>query len=107
MCTGVEGEVCVRIEVKRSGGFAGLTARAAVDTDQLPDGADLAALAVDSGWRDGATPELPDPADSPARDAFVWTISVDSRSAVVVDTELTGPIRDLAERTLAEGRPTG
>ncbi len=98
----------MRIEVTRSGGFAGRTLRASVDTDEVPDGPDLAALAQDSGWRDGATPELPDPADSPARDAFLWVITVDSRSTVVVDTDLAGPIRDLVERTMAEGRgPAG
>ena len=93
----------MRIEVTRSGGFAGRTLRAAVDTDEVPDGPDLAELARDSGWRDGGTPELPDPADSPARDAFVWVITVDSRSARVVDTDLSGPIRDLVERTMAQG----
>lgn len=94
----------MRIEVTRSGGFAGLTLRAAVDTEELPDGADLAALARDSGWRDGGTPAPTDPIHSPARDAFLWRITVDSRSAVVVDTELAGPLRALAERTLVAGR---
>jgi len=94
----------VRIEVTRSGGFAGLTLRAEVNTDLVPDGAVLVALAVDSGWGDGATPALPDDTVSLARDVFVWRITVDSRPAVLTDSDLSGAIRDLAERTLAEGR---
>lgn len=91
----------MQIEVMRSGGFAGLTLRAEVDTDLVPDGAVLVALAVDSGWADGGTPT--DETDSLARDVFVWRITVDSRPAVRTDTALSGAIRDLAERTLAEG----
>ena len=93
----------MRIEVTRSGGFAGLTLRAEVDTDLVPDGPVLVALAADSGWGDGATPAADHSADL-ARDVFVWRITVHSRPAVLPDTALSGAIRDLAERTLAEGR---
>lgn len=94
----------MRIEVTRSGGFAGLTVRAEVDTDLVPDGEVLVALATDSGWSDGATPEPADDTNGLERDVFVWRIAVDSRPAVLTDTALSGAIRDLAERTLAEGR---
>lgn len=94
----------MRIEVTRSGGLAGLTLRAEVDTDLVPDGAVLVDLALDSGWGDGATPTLLDETGRLARDVFVWRITVDSRPAVLTDSALSGAIRDLAERTLAEGR---
>ena len=94
----------MRIEVTRSGGFAGLTLRAEVDTDLVPDGHVLVALAADSGWGDGGTPTAADDSADLARDVFVWRITVDSRPAVLTDSALSGTIRDLAERTLAEGR---
>lgn len=88
------------ITVSRSGGFAGLTRRAQVDVDAAPDAA---------WWRTaaaGATPlPLPEPAPSPVRDAFTWTIEVGAERAVLPDSAVRGPLREIAERTLAEGGP--
>ena len=66
-----------RIELVRSGGFAGLRLRSAVDTATEPDptwyddqlaGLDLAALAAPSGA----------PATSPQPDRFLYALSVDT-----------------------------
>lgn len=99
----------MRIAVSRSGGIAGMTRRAVVDTTGRPDADAWASLAA----------ALPGPADNSAaatgsgpgrvRDAFVWTIEVDDqhevRRCVLGDTELDGHLRELAERTLSEGHP--
>lgn len=88
----------MRIAVSRSGGFAGLVRRAEVDTDAVPDADAWLRLA------EQAAP-LPEPPTAPgrARDAFTWTIELGEQRAVLPDRSVTGPLRDLAERTLAEG----
>ena len=89
----------MRIAVSRSGGFAGLVRRAELDTDGRADADAWLGLAERAG------PLPPAPAPGRARDAFVWTIEVDDQRAVVPDSSLTGALRDLAERALAEGWP--
>ena len=75
----------------RSGGFAGIERRGEADTDTDPvlralvDRADLAATS-----RPGRVP-----------DQFVYEIEVDGRTAVVGESELTGPLRDLVRHVLA------
>ena len=91
----------MRIAVSRSGGFAGLVRRAEVDTDAVPDAAAWIALAE----RAAPLPAAP-AAPGRARDAFTWTIELGDQRAVLPDRWVTGPLRDLAERTLAEGSPT-
>ena len=89
----------MRIEVSRSGGVAGMTRRGVVDTDTCADPAGWAALVA------AAQPvAAPPPAPSPVRDGFTWTVVVGEQRAQLGDTELTGPLRDLAERALREGR---
>ncbi len=89
----------MRITVSRSGGFAGLVRRAEVDTEGREDAGDWLALAT------RAVPLLPVAPPGRVRDAFVWTIELGDQRAVLPDRSLTGPLRDLAERTLAEGAP--
>ncbi len=87
----------MRIVVIRSGGFAGLTRRAEVDVDAAPDAA---------WWRAtvAVAVPLPDPpSPSPVRDGFTWTIELGDQSAVLPDSAVRGPLREIAERTLAEG----
>ena len=90
----------VRIAVSRSGGFAGLVRRAELDTDGREDAQDWLSLAERA--RPLAAPQA---APARSRDAFVWTIEVGDEQAVVPDGSLTGALRGLAERALAEGRP--
>ncbi len=89
----------MRIAVSRSGGVAGLVRRAEVDTDGLDDPAPWLSLA------DRAVPLPEPPAPGRARDAFTWTIELGDQRAVLPDRAVTGPLRDLAERTLAQGGP--
>ncbi|CAA9433414.1 MAG: hypothetical protein AVDCRST_MAG35-2758 [uncultured Quadrisphaera sp.] len=91
----------VRIAVSRSGGVAGMVRRAEVDTDGLDDPAPWLSLA------DRAVPLPEPPAPGRARDAFTWTIELGDHRAVLPDRAVTGPLRDLAERTLAHGRSPG
>ena len=91
----------MRITVSRSGGFAGMTRRAQVDVDAAPDAA---------WWRATAAGAVPMPSGSgapasPVRDGFTWTIEVGEERAVLPDSAVRGPLREIAERTLAEGGP--
>jgi hypothetical protein len=90
------------IVVVRSGGVAGMTRRGSVNLDQLGERApEWQSLVQES------LPILDRLADSPADrvpDGFVWQIGVGDRSCEMSDSHLTGPLRELAERTLREGR---
>ena len=89
----------MRIEVSRSGGIAGMTRRGVVDTDATDDVAGWNALVA------AALPVGDDEADPvQVRDGFTWTVVVGEERAQLGDTQLAGPLRDLAERTLREGR---
>lgn len=93
----------MQIEVTRTGGIAGMTRRARVDTDALHDESAAAE------WRvlaDQAREMLISHIDEPTphgRDAFVWTVSVGDTTCEMKDSSVTGPLRDLAQRTLREG----
>lgn len=89
----------MRIEVSRSGGVAGMTRRGVVDTDATDDTAGWEALVAAAQFV-----AAPPPAASPVRDGFTWTVVVGEQRAQLGDTQLAGPLRDLAERTLREGR---
>lgn len=93
----------MRIEVSRSGGVAGMTRRGVVDTDASDDTAGWEAL-VAAAQPVAAPPAASPPAASPVRDGFTWTVVVGEQRAQLGDTQLAGPLRDLAERTLREGR---
>jgi hypothetical protein len=85
----------VHIEVVRSGGFAGLTRRAAVDTAGSPDADRLHALA--------------EAALAPARphravpDGFTYEITVGARTVHCADPHLTAAQRELIAAVLGEG----
>ncbi|MGA9872513.1 MAG: protealysin inhibitor emfourin [Rhodococcus sp. (in: high G+C Gram-positive bacteria)] len=93
------------IEVVRSGGIAGMIRRAQVDTDAIEDEAAL------EEWHrlvEQARPLLASYRDAPSltthRDGFVWTVSVDAATYSIDDASVRGPLRDLAQRALREGR---
>lgn len=89
------------IVVVRSGGVAGMTRRAAVDTTTLGDAAEWEHLVQQ------AIPQivdLPAQADHRVRDAYSWTLEIGEHRCETPDSALTGALRELAERTLREGR---
>jgi hypothetical protein len=93
----------VRLELRRSGGFAGIVRSASVDTADLPaeEAEELAGLLERSGVLRGAGP----PARSPgAPDRFRYRLIVEreERVEVAFGEESMGPeLRMLVERLLA------
>ncbi|GGQ14927.1 protealysin inhibitor emfourin [Streptomyces roseolilacinus] len=93
----------MRIEVRRTGGFAGIERRAAVDTAGRPDADSWHALAGAAleGAGDGAggaargAPGMPD--------GFGYEITVDGRTVRCAEPHLTEAQRELVSRVLREG----
>lgn len=86
----------MRIAVTRTGGFAGITRRAELDTRGRPDEARLRSLAL-AALADGR----PDrPAGVP--DGFSYELDVDGITAYCADPELSTPQRELVETVLGE-----
>ena len=87
----------MRIQVRRTGGFAGIERQAEVDTAGRPDAGEwhaLAAQAVADGR--GAPPQgVPD--------GFRYEITVDGRTVHAADPRLTSQQRELITRVLKEG----
>lgn len=82
----------MRIAVRRTGGFAGLTTRWAVDVAQ-PELRDVWMPLIDScPWDD-----VPDDANQP--DRYVYSISAGERQATLPEHHVTGPWRALVDRT--------
>ena len=103
----------MRIQVTRSGGVAGISRSGAVEfrlragTDG-PD-AEWAALyraaRVESERLESDTqPGAGGAGGSRARDLFQWTLRLGSHRVEVPDSSLSGALRELAERVLAEGQ---
>ncbi|MHB9861817.1 protealysin inhibitor emfourin [Streptomyces sp. YIM S03343] len=87
----------MRIEVRRTGGFAGIERRAEVDTSGRPDARawqDLAERALAAG---SAGP----PAGVP--DGFSYRVTVDGRTFYAADPHLTAEQRELISKVLREG----
>ncbi|WP_416482316.1 protealysin inhibitor emfourin [Streptomyces sp. CL12] len=87
----------MRIQVRRTGGFAGIERRAEVDTSTRPDAEDWQALAGRALASGLSTP----PAGVP--DGFSYEISVDDRTVYAADPRLTEDQRELVSRVLKEG----
>ncbi|MFD6972627.1 hypothetical protein OG756_13590 [Streptomyces sp. NBC_01310] len=88
----------MRIEVVRTGGFAGIERRAEVDTAGLPDEDEWRALAG-LALRPGPPG---DPADR-VRDGFSYRITVDGRTVSCREPTLSEAQRALISRVLKEG----
>ncbi|TLS40521.1 hypothetical protein FE633_41280 [Streptomyces montanus] len=87
----------MRIQVKRTGGFAGIDRHAAVETSGRADAQewhDLAERAVADGRR---TPPIGVP------DGFSYQITVDGKTVYCSDPRLTEEQRKLISRVLKEG----
>lgn len=87
----------MRIEVVRSGGFAGIERRAAVETADHPDAAHLESLASAA-----LAPPSPEPSRPAAPDGFRYTITAGPRTIHCTDPHLTAPQRELITLLLAE-----
>ncbi|KIF07426.1 metalloprotease [Streptomyces sp. RSD-27] len=89
----------MRIEVVRTGGFAGIERRAEVDTSGRPDEQEWQALAR-LALRPAARA-----ADGPGgvRDGFSYRITVDGRTVSCHDPHLSDAQRSLITRVLKEG----
>ncbi|MFF6994964.1 protealysin inhibitor emfourin [Streptomyces sp. NPDC008313] len=87
----------MRIQVERTGGFAGIERRAEIDTSGLADAGEWHALAERVLAAGGGTP----PAGVP--DGFRYRITVDGRTVHAADPRLTEDQRRLVSRVLKEG----
>ncbi|WP_455356378.1 protealysin inhibitor emfourin [Streptomyces sp. SYSU K217416] len=87
----------MRIEVRRTGGFAGIERHAEVDTSGRPDADEWHALAEEALSEGRGVP----PAGVP--DGFSYQITVDGRTVYCADPRLTEAQRKLITRVLKEG----
>ncbi|MFF3750321.1 protealysin inhibitor emfourin [Streptomyces sp. NPDC002018] len=88
----------MRIEVRRTGGFAGIERRAEVDTSLLPD----APLWRELGERARADAAR-GPGSSGVPDGFRYRITVDGHTFHCADPDLSEAQRTLISRALKEG----
>ncbi|MFD1313735.1 protealysin inhibitor emfourin [Streptomyces kaempferi] len=86
----------MRIEVTRSGSFAGLARHAVLDTATRPDAEGLEALAE-------AALGAPPTASHPVGDGYTYTVAVDGRTIECADPVLTPAQRELVMEVLGEG----
>ncbi|EYT80999.1 protealysin inhibitor emfourin [Streptomyces andamanensis] len=87
----------MRIQVRRTGGFAGIERHAEVDTSQRPDAPEWRSLAEKALAASQGTP----PAGVP--DGFHYEITVDGHTVHAADPRLTDDQRELITRVLKEG----
>lgn len=87
----------MRIEVSRSGGFAGIGRHAALDTAGRADGARLEELA-----REVAAQAPPSGAHG-VPDGFHYKITIDGRTVECADPHLSPAQRELVQAVLGEG----
>jgi len=87
----------MRITVNRTGGFAAITRRATLDTDERPDAAELTALAR-SALADGATER-----SMGVPDGFHYEVEVDGETRHFADPRLTEAQSALVRTVLKEG----
>ncbi|MGW1819598.1 protealysin inhibitor emfourin [Streptomyces sp. NPDC002125] len=87
----------MRIQVSRTGGFAGIARRGEVDTGGRPDAAEWEALAESAlAVGDGGPP-------AGVPDGFRYRITVGDRTVDCADPRLTQAQRTLISRVLKEG----
>ncbi|MFE9886701.1 protealysin inhibitor emfourin [Streptomyces scopuliridis] len=88
----------MRIQVRRTGGFAGIERRAEIETSGLRDADD---------WRELAERAMADGADAPSAgvpDGYHYVITIDDdRTVHCADPGLTDAQRALISRVLKEG----
>ncbi|MFM9696635.1 protealysin inhibitor emfourin [Streptomyces europaeiscabiei] len=87
----------MRIEVRRTGGFAGIERHAVVDTAGRPDAQEWRTLAERALAAGRGSPPLGVP------DGFAYEITVDHSTVYCADPRLTEEQRELIRRVLKEG----
>jgi len=87
----------MRIQVKRTGGFAGIERHSEVDTSGLPDAHEWQVLAEEAVADGRSTPPIGVP------DGFSYQLTVDGHTVYCADPRLTDPQRKLITRVLKEG----
>ncbi|MEU3885940.1 protealysin inhibitor emfourin [Streptomyces sp. NPDC029041] len=87
----------MRIQVRRTGGFAGIERYAEVDTSDRPDAPDWHTLADQALAAGRSTPPVGVP------DGFVYQLTVDGKTVYCADPRLTDEQRTLISRVLKEG----
>lgn len=87
----------MRIQVSRTGGFAGIARRHEVDTEGRADAEEWRALAEEALASARNTPTAGVP------DGFRYEITVGDRTVYCADPDLTGAQRTLISRVLKEG----
>ncbi|MEU2287540.1 protealysin inhibitor emfourin [Streptomyces sp. NPDC013178] len=87
----------MRIQVRRTGGFAGIERHAEVDTSGRPDAQEWHALAEKAVAAGGGVPPIGVP------DGFSYQITVDGTTVYAADPRLTEEQRKLISRVLKEG----
>ncbi|MFD5227345.1 protealysin inhibitor emfourin [Streptomyces qaidamensis] len=87
----------MRIQVRRTGGFAGIERHAEVDTSGRPDASEWHALAEEALAAGRRTPPVGVP------DGFSYQLTVDGKTVYCADPRLTDEQRKLISRVLKEG----
>ncbi|WP_298558000.1 protealysin inhibitor emfourin [Streptomyces luteogriseus] len=87
----------MRIQVRRTGGFAGIERHAEVDTSHRPDASEWHALAEQAVADGRSTPPVGVP------DGFTYQLTVDGKTVYCADPRLTEEQRKLISRVLKEG----
>lgn len=87
----------MRISVKRTGGFAGLTRRWAVEVGQPELRDEWLPIIESCPWDD-----VPQTQNQP--DRYMYWISAGEREASLPEQDVTGPWRQLVDRTLESAR---
>ncbi|MFI7013184.1 protealysin inhibitor emfourin [Streptomyces sp. NPDC050164] len=87
----------MRIQVRRTGGFAGIERHAEVDTSGRPDAPEWHALAEQAVADGRSTPPIGVP------DGFSYQLTVDGKTVYAADPRLTDEQRKLISRVLKEG----
>ncbi|MDX3378916.1 hypothetical protein PV390_31430 [Streptomyces sp. ME02-6991-2A] len=95
----------MRIQVTRTGGFAGISRHHEVDTEGREDAAEWESLAEEVlAAAPSSTPDgTPDAPPSGVPDGFRYRITVGDRTVYCADPDLTGAQRTLVSRILKEG----
>ncbi len=90
----------MKVNVLRSGGFAGLTTAWEVRVDEQPDPAQWVQLVDSCPWND------PDKC-SPGQDRYVYELKAGPHRTMLGEEYLQGPWRVLVDRVRADGRRVG